>query len=95
MKKEAAVSVLNSTVFLLTWKASRQSGSSHGTKGKEQLIAAEMLVQKVTKQSEFLFGTELQSKELCIVEGVWQVADVPDLQNTEKRKKKLNLTGVS
>lgn len=67
MKKEAAVAALNSTVFLFTWKASRQSGSSHGRKGKVHLIAAEMLVQKVTKQYKSLFSTELWSEELRIV----------------------------
>lgn len=87
MKKEAAVAALNSTVFLLTWKASRQSGSSHGTKGKEHLIAAEVLVQKVTKQYKFLFGTELWSEELWIVEKIRQLVDVPDLQYTEKQEK--------
>lgn len=87
MKKEAAVTALNSTVFLLTWKASRQSGSSHGTKGKEHLIAAEVLVQKVTKQYKFLFGTELWSEELWIVEGIRQLVVVPDLQYIEKREK--------
>lgn len=87
MKKEAAVTALNSTVFLLTWKASRQSGSSHGTKGKEHLIAAEVLVQKVTKQYKFLFGTELWSEELWIVEGIRQLVVVPDLQYIEKKEK--------
>ena len=86
MKKEAAVTALNSTVFLLTWKASRQSGSSRGTKGKEHLIAAEVLVQKVTKQYKFLFGTELWSEELWIVEGIQQLVDVPDLQYIEKKE---------
>lgn len=87
MKKEAAVTALNSTVFLLTWKASRRSGSSHGTKGKEHLIAAEVLVQKVTRQYKFLFGTELWSEELWIVEGIQQLTDVPDLQYIEKKEK--------
>lgn len=86
MKKEAAVTALNSTVFLLTWKASRQSGSSHGTKGKEHLIAAEVLVQKVTKQYKFLLGTELWSEELWIVEGIRQLVVVPDLQYIEKKE---------
>lgn len=87
MKKEAAVTALNSTVFLLTWKASRQSGSSHGTKGKEHLIAAEVLVQKVTKQYKFLLGTELWREELWIVEGIRQLVVVPDLQYIEKKEK--------
>ena len=87
MKKEAAVTALNSTVFLLTWKASRQSGSSHGTKGKEHLIAAEVLVQKVTKQYKFLFSTELWSEELWIVEGIQQLVDVPYLQYIEQKEK--------
>lgn len=66
MKKEAAVAALNNTVFLFTWKQA-DSLSSHGRKGKVHLIAAEMLVQKVTKQYKFLFSTELWSEELWIV----------------------------
>lgn len=70
MKKEFAIAALNSTVLVHTWKASRQSGSSHGTKGKEHLIAAEALVQKVTKQYKFLFSTELWSEEVWIAERI-------------------------
>lgn len=86
MKKETAVAALYNTVFLLTWKASRQSGSSHGTKGKEHLIAAEMLAQKLTKQRKFLLGTELWSEELQITEGIQQIVDVQDLQYIEKKE---------
>lgn len=89
MNKEAAVAALNSTVFLHTWKASRQSGSSRGAKGKEHLIAAEVLLQKVTKQCKFLFGTELWSEELWITKRIQQFVDAPDhwyIETEEKDK---------